>query len=449
MKGRGLGLVPSRFPTAPDTIVQISKRHLRGSGQPSWDVVYRSQPVADSWNPTWDVGELDFLSLCSGESACPLRISVWTCCNSSGGDRSPSSSSFTVNGETSALGSMLGECETTWDGIVAHFRRNPEDAWFPLHQSVQEQNSKFGRLVIKAANVLDRSSSDDVGGRKNESESPLWETSRLMASHKDTIEEESLTINIASLPSPVRAPVTFQEYMESWGLELTIAIDFTSSNGDPRIPGSLHDRNPTSFNDYEESMVSIASAIAPYTKDTLLDTTLWGFGCRSEGEVRHLFQCGSHAKYQGVFGILEGYREVLDGELNMSGPTCYDEVLEAAAFYAYRNRQQGNQVYSVLLIITDGICQNMEDAKQRLQRYSEAPLSVIFVGVGRQDFTAMEDLVACTTPGVRSNSAFVEFRKHQYDPTALGRQALQNLPSQLVEYMLKNNYMPLSKANSD
>ena len=414
---------------APDTVFQIAKKHAIQGGyqRGEWTAVYRSQSVSNSFNPTWDTGELDVESLCSGDSNRPLRISVWT-----------------VRG--SALGTMIGEFETTWQSILdtqgTHFRRTTAESeicqlGFPVKklQNNDTGEALVGRLLVKVAQEVVNASSNDQYGNKEESV-PV-----ATAVYKDTMADQPFTINIGALPTPMAAPATFQDYMQSWKLELAVAIDFTSSNGDPRIPGSLHDRNPVSFNDYEESMVAIGNAIAPYSSEGLLETHVYGFGCRFGDEVRHIFQCGSLPKQQGVDGIVKAYREVLDGELCMSGPTCFDKVLQAAAAQAHRNRQGAVRVYTVLLIITDGICQDMEEAKRLLHRYSSVPLSVIFVGVGRQDFGAMEELVA-NSPDSRSNATFVEFRRHQHDPTSMGRSALQGLPSQLVHYMLHNEILP-------
>jgi hypothetical protein len=46
----------------------------------------------------------------------------------------------------------------------------------------------------------------------------------------------------------------------------------------------------------------------------------------------------------------------------------------------------------VLLIITDGIISDMEDTKRSIIAASSLPLSIIIVGVGQEDFAAMDEL---------------------------------------------------------
>jgi Copine len=97
--------------------------------------------------------------------------------------------------------------------------------------------------------------------------------------------------------------------------------------------------------------------------------------------------------------------------------------------------------YCVLLVITDGMTETIGETKRKLGVYSSVPLSVIFVGVGRADFTAMH-YICDSEPGIRKNSTFVSFRQHQHNPAALGRAALQHIPNQLVQYMLQQGIQP-------
>jgi hypothetical protein len=97
--------------------------------------------------------------------------------------------------------------------------------------------------------------------------------------------------------------------------------------------------------------------------------------------------------------------------------------------------------YCVLLVITDGIADGIEETQRKLSVYSSVPLSVIFVGVGKADFKRMHALCD-TSAGRRKIASFVEFRQHQHDPTALGMAALRDLPDQLVQYMLESGIQP-------
>ena len=56
----------------------------------------------------------------------------------------------------------------------------------------------------------------------------------------------------------------------------------------------------------------------------------------------------------------------------------------AQAIRAQRNK------YLVLLILTDGAIHDMEDSIRSLVGASQLPLSVLFIGVGNDDFSSME-----------------------------------------------------------
>jgi hypothetical protein len=51
---------------------------------------------------------------------------------------------------------------------------------------------------------------------------------------------------------------------------------------------------------------------------------------------------------------------------------------------------QVNQKYNILLIITDGIINDMQATINEVVRGSDLPLSIIIVGVGSADFSAMD-----------------------------------------------------------
>lgn len=59
---------------------------------------------------------------------------------------------------------------------------------------------------------------------------------------------------------------------------------------------------------------------------------------------------------------------------------------------------QHNQKYLILLIITDGIINDMDKTIDEIVRGSSLPLSIIIVGVGDADFSSMDILDADDEP---------------------------------------------------
>ena len=118
-----------------------------------------------------------------------------------------------------------------------------------------------------------------------------------------------------------------------------------------------------------------------------------GFGAKipPRGEVSYEFfmNLGSTPFCHGVQGILDAYRTSLS-QVQLYGPTNFTPVINHVAQFAkaYQNGQQ----YFVLLILTDGIITDFEDTKRAIVEASDLPISIIIIGVGDEDFSAMEDL---------------------------------------------------------
>lgn len=91
--------------------------------------------------------------------------------------------------------------------------------------------------------------------------------------------------------------------------------------------------------------------------------------------------------------------------------------------------------YCVLLIVTDGLLDDMEETQRKLRVYRALPLSVIIVGVGRAEFKGMK---ALSHQQEMTPVTVVEFRQHQSDPSSMARAALEELPRHIVKYMTAN-----------
>merc|ERR1712038_1694052 len=196
---------------------------------------------------------------------------------------------------------------------------------------------------------------------------------------------------------PPPAPPTFLNYINGGcEMQLCFAIDFTGSNGDPRKPGTLHYLSPdgSSMNDYEKAISSIGGILADFDSDKKFP--VWGFGAKYSGQVYHLFQCGPDAEVDGIPGVLDAYHNTFQSGLVMSSPTVITEVITTAAAFARSGQeaadQEGKQKYTTLIILTDGAVSDVQATAESLEACSDAPLSIIIVGIGSADFSAMQFL---------------------------------------------------------
>jgi len=253
---------------------------------------------------------------------------------------------------------------------------------------------------------------------------------------------------------------TFLDYISN-GTELafTVAIDFTASNGSPQDPHSLHYNDPTGApNQYITAIKAVGDIIQDYDSDKLFPAL--GFGARipPSGQVSHEFflNLTQDPYCSGVDGILAAYHQSLNS-VQLYGPTNFSPVINHVANFA-RAYQHDPSNYFVLLIITDGIITDLDATKKAVIYASDLPLSIIIVGVGSEDFSAMDELDSDDQllahngqTAKRDIVQFVEMQKfvsgagsHRatWNKDLLAREVLAEIPDQLVGYMRAKKFKP-------
>ena len=171
---------------------------------------------------------------------------------------------------------------------------------------------------------------------------------------------------------------------------------------------------------------------------------MWGFGAKYGGIIRHCFQCGSKTEVDGVRGIIDAYHNTFKSGLVLSGPTDISEVLQTAAAFAKSGLEtaqtNGTQKYTILLILTDGCMSDIQSTARMLDSVSDAPMSVVIVGIGSADFSSMRFL---DDSGKHDIVQFVEFSKHEHDPQSLTSATLEEIPHQFTYFFIRNGIDPL------
>lgn len=98
---------------------------------------------------------------------------------------------------------------------------------------------------------------------------------------------------------------------------------------------------------------------------------------------------------------------------------------------------QNNQRFSILLLITDGIINDMPATIDQIVKGSNFPLGIIIVGVGDADFSNMDVLDADDAPlysnAFRQYAAadivqFVPFNDFKHNPHMLAKETLNEIP---------------------
>eukprot|EP00980_Cylindrotheca_fusiformis_P002883 scaffold674_cov126-Cylindrotheca_fusiformis.AAC.22 len=253
-------------------------------------------------------------------------------------------------------------------------------------------------------------------------------------------------------PRPFTAPQERPEFIDyltgGCRISLAVAIDFTASNGDPRQEGTPHFFHPPEsreWNDYEKAIFAVGSILAKYDSDQQFP--VWGFGAKYNNVVRHCFQCGTEVEVQGVQGIMDAYRGVFRTPLTMSYPTRFTEVISTAAAYARHEQdvanEEGQLSYTILLILTAGNVEDIQETKEQLIAASKDPLSVVIVGIGEANFEGMDflDNFDHADGESRDITKFVQFNDYQ-SYNALTAAVLDEIPEQLVGYYFSQGILP-------
>lgn len=377
----------------------VIARKEQGALGTEWDVVFRSPVMKNNLNPTWDIQDIDLSVLCKGDLSREIRLELY-------------------DHESNGKHVLMGRIETNVNAIV-------KAAGGQGFQLIKDGKMTGTLAVLKA---------ELCGVDKEE------------GFEQDSIKNLSIQPSAPPMVMPIktnRVP-TFTDYI-SGGCEinLTVAIDFTGSNGDPRKPGTLHYFHPDGrMNDYQKAILSIASILSNYDSDQKYP--VWGFGAKYNNVVQHCFRCGTSDEVDGVQGILNAYKNVFRSGLIMSGPTVFEEVMEIAAATAISNQQKaaavGKQAYTILLILTDGSVSDVDATARCINQIKDAPLSIVIVGIGQADFSAMQFLDDHSSDV--DITQFVVFDQHKHSSTSLTRATLDEIPSQLEAYFQRHGIMP-------
>lgn len=257
--------------------------------------------------------------------------------------------------------------------------------------------------------------------------------------------------------------VSFLDYvMGGCEIGVHIAIDFTLSNGQPSTPGSLHYLHPSTMrNQYTDAIYSICNILQNYDHDQMFP--VYGFGGRIAGKLSHCFALNGNIfqpECSKTEGVLKAYYDAVN-KVELYGGTHFSSVLNYVNGHAElqaKEMSQFNQKYTICLIITDGIINDLEQTIDKVVIGSDLPLSIIIVGVGEADFSQMVALDGDVTPLFsrrlnryvsRDIVQFVPFREVHNDPVLLAKKVLEEVPKQVTDYFQLRGMRPNPKKVHD
>ncbi|XP_012679621.1 copine-3 isoform X1 [Clupea harengus] len=355
-----------------------------------WQLAHRTEVVKNNLNPCWRPFRIPLQSLCGDDMDKPIKVECYDYDNDGSHD-------------------LIGIFETTLTRLTEASRTTPAE--FECINSKKKQKKKHyknsGVVSFKLCEVVKE--------------------------------------------------YTFLDYiMGGCEINFTVGVDFTGSNGDPRSPDSLHYINPNGVNEYLSAIWSVGMVIQDYDSDKLFPA--FGFGAQipPNWQVSHEFPLNFNptSPYcQGIEGVVEAYRLCLP-QVRLYGPTNFSPIINHMARFASQaaNQRTASQ-YFVLLIITDGVITDLDQTRLAIVNASRLPMSIIIIGVGGADFSAMEFLdgddgrlrAPNGETAARDIVQFVPFRNFQNSPKeALAQSVLAEVPGQLVTYFNMTKLSPPS-----
>ena len=275
----------------------------------------------------------------------------------------------------------------------------------------------------------------------------------------DTIEQALNHNNKAYIKCNLISQPSFIGYLRTgMNINLTIGIDFTGSNGSYSDPRSLHYLN-NGMNDYEKAIRSCGDILAYYDDDQLFP--VFGFGFKFIDSSNYQSGVYNYDNYPVncntsdpnihlIDNVLKEYRQFIT-KVTLWGPTNFAPMINDLNREVKENLKNGLVMhYNILLILTDGQINDMQDTIDGLVEASFLPISVIIVGIGDGNFGNMDILDADDNPlydrrrrkADRDLVQFVPFNDYKNDPPKLAEQVLEEIPRQVVEYYTHKGIKP-------
>lgn len=160
-----------------DPFFELSRR-VDAAGAMTWDNVVKSDVVMDNLSPSWKEIAVELSILCAGEKDAPIMVKVY-------------------DFESSGKHVLMGQCETTVNGLVSASLRN-------TNFTLTEKGKETGQIVVVKAEISGDGSA--------------------------SIEDRVAGMSVKSMPSS-SPPPNFVDYIAG-GCELNVVvgIDFTGKN---------------------------------------------------------------------------------------------------------------------------------------------------------------------------------------------------------------------------
>ncbi|CAD8200765.1 unnamed protein product [Paramecium octaurelia] len=245
------------------------------------------------------------------------------------------------------------------------------------------------------------------------------------------------TIRIKNKKRIYRA--NFDDYIkQGTTFNLIIGIDYSTHNGVPSFPDSLHsyiDQN----NKYGKVISDLAQVLEKYNQKKLF--AIYGIGAEP-----HLTNYTLNT-YQTLFPLtgdfqkpqVEGYQEVANlykntlKQIVVKGDFQIEDYIKYIQTIAENNA--GKLIYTICVIIGQGKITDAQVFQDLLIKGCKLPYSLIFVGMGKNDFSEVKNIIDKMNnqqPPIRNNFTFYEYKEQTIQ--MLSKHLMIDIPQHLVSY---------------
>ena len=228
---------------------------------------------------------------------------------------------------------------------------------------------------------------------------------------------------------------------------VSFAIDFTASNRDSSNGLDRH-CSDISKNYYIQAIKICGEVLDEYSSDHLFPT--YGFGARVNGSVSHCFNVNfqNNPGISTLDNVIKEYQNCLT-KISLSGPTVICPIIDN-----FKNIIKNNKsisIYNVLMIITDGIIDDIHDVIDSVVDAQSLPLSINIIGIGEEPTEEMRTLNLERGPLYDSKNrrmdrkvvTYIHFQGYQNNFHLLKNDLMKKIPENVIEYL--NNYSGLIK----
>jgi hypothetical protein len=352
----------------------------------SWEVVWKSEVIKDSLNPTWMEARLPLQLLCNDDKQNSLKVTIW--------DYEKHSSSH----------DHMGFVESTVAELVAKAQEG-----IPVFMVMRETRKWFGGSKLKPVGLL-----------------------------------KVLKASIITIPSML-------QYLSGGSsLDLMVGIDCSVANGALGTgEKNLHYSASHWLNDYQAGIQKLGTIVEHFARGK--HSSMWGFGAKIKGVTKDKYAMAERL----CLGkeLLQVYdKNVVDNSVfELGEPALLKPMIEAATFRTIRSCKK-RQCYTILCVFTAGDIVDLQESVDLICTAAEdAPMSLLIIGVGNRDFSAIEKLTGVETGRLRDSRGipiareivnFVSFKQFGGNATEVIAEALKELPEQFVQYHVNNGVKP-------